>query len=442
MKRLSIMAVWVAFVCFGVVLFAREEGNESEPAPVYVIPLKEGVERYLGILVGRSIETAREAGATTLIFEIDTFGGRLDTALEIASKIGAASWARTVAYIPADDSGRGVSWSAGALIAFASSEIWMAPGTSMGAATPVVQSPGGLGAADEKILSAVRGQIAALAEKNSYPVSVAVAMVDPDVELLEVAMDGVTRLLTPEDIEELKRRQVSYTPGRKISGAGKLLTLTAGEMEKYGVSSGSVDTRDELVKRLGYELDDLFVITRSGADAIVTFLSSGVVTSLLVIIGLVGIYLEVNSPGFGISGVIALISFAIIFSMSNLTGNLGAVEVIMFIIGVILLLFEIFIIPGFGVAGISGLILIVMSLVFARQDFYLPDFEWQWGFLGRNVLNVFLSILISVVLIAVLMFILPKGGLLNRLVLGNPGDPGYGGSPVRRLRHGRKSGRR
>ena len=438
MKRLSIMAVWVVFVCFGVVLSAREEGDGSDSAPVYVIPLREGVERYLGIFVGRSIETARKAGATTLIFEIDTFGGRLDTALEIASKIGAASWARTVAYIPADDSGRGVSWSAGALIAFSSSEIWMAPGTSMGAATPVLQSSEGLDAADEKILSAVRGQVAALAEKNNYPVSVAVAMVDPDIELLEVEMDGVTRLLTPEDIEELERRQVSHTPGRKVSVTGKLLTLTAGEMGEYGVSAGSVDTRDELVARLGYELDDSVVITKSVADSIVTFLGSGAVTSLLVIIGLVGIYLEVNSPGFGVWGVGALISFVTIFAMSNLTGNLGAVEVIMFIIGVLLLLLEIFIIPGFGMAGISGLILVVISLVFTRQDFYLPDFEWQWGLLGRNVLNVFLSILLSVVLIGVLMFILPKGGLLNRLVLGNPGDPGYGGSSVRRGRHGRK----
>ncbi|MCK5735373.1 MAG: hypothetical protein KAH21_02800, partial [Spirochaetaceae bacterium] len=87
-----------------------EEASDDEviPAKVYVIPLREDVDRYLGVFLGRSLETAKKAGAELVIIEIDTFGGRVDTALEIASRIGSASWARTVAYIPADSGGRGV----------------------------------------------------------------------------------------------------------------------------------------------------------------------------------------------------------------------------------------------------------------------------------------------------------------------------------------------
>ena len=406
---------------------AAATSDEVIPAEVYVIPLREDVDRYLGVFLGRSLETAKKAEAELIIIEIDTFGGRVDTALEIASKIGAASWARTVAYVPADNGGRGVSWSAGALMAFSASEIWMTPGTSMGAAAPVYQTAEGMEAAGEKTVSAVRGQIAALAEKNGYPVAVALAMVDMDVVLKEVYVNGVVSLATAADIEEMERKGEEFELGKTVCDSGKLLTLTAGEMEKYGVSSGTVSTREELIASFGFTLEDTVVLEKSRADSLITFLTSGAVTSILILAGLVALYLEITSPGFGIPGTIALVCFAVVFGISGLIGNLGPAEILMFVTGVVLLLLEIFIIPGFGIAGIAGFLLILGSFVFSQQDFYWPEFDWQWTIAWRNIGIVGISIIGGIFSIGVIMAALPRAGLFDRLVLHGQGDPGYAG---------------
>ena len=431
----------IALSCFFTIGIAADETSavaaaEMTPAKVYVIPLREDVDRYLGVFLGRSLEAAKQAGAETVIFEIDTFGGRVDTALEIASKIGSASWARTVAYVPADSGGRGVSWSAGALMAFSASELWMAPGTSMGAAAPVYQTTEGMQAAEEKTVSAVRGQMAALAEKNGYPVGVALAMVDADVVLKEILDGDKISLATAVDIDAMERSGKVLQIGRTVSDKGKLLTLTSGEMERYGVTSGTVSTRDELVVNLGYTLDDIAVLEKSRSDSFITFLTSGAITSILLIAGLVALYLEITSPGFGVPGTIALICFAVVFGASGLMGNLGPVEILMFLIGVVLLLLEIFIIPGFGIAGIAGIVLILGSLVFSLQDFYWPEFDWQWTIARRNMGVVGIGVLGGVVLIGVIMAALPRASLFDRLVLHGPGDPGYAGD--RKHRKGRR----
>ncbi len=434
-RRLIPAIIVLLFFSVSLLLAAEEAVAEIIPAKVYVIPLREDVDRYLGVFLGRSLEIAEKAGAELIIIEIDTFGGRVDTALEIASRIGSVSWARTVAYVPADSGGRGVSWSAGALMAFSSSELWMAPGTSMGAAAPVYQTSEGMQVAEEKTVSAVRGQMAALAEKNGYPIGVALAMVDVDVVLKEIIIDGVESLATATDIDVKERKGVDFEIGRTVSDSGKLLTLTAGEMERYGVSSGTVSTRDELISSFGFTSEDTVVLEKSRADSIITFLTSGAMTSLLLIAGLVALYLEITSPGFGVPGTIALICFAVVFGASGLMGNLGPVEILMFLIGVVLLLLEIFVIPGFGIAGISGIVLILGSFVFSLQDFYWPEFDWQWTITRRNIGIVGIGLFGGIILIGVLMTALPRAGIFDRLVLHAPGDPGYAGFSRRRKRN-------
>lgn len=445
---LNIMGVFGRFIVISATMLTvlvpfKAASNSDEPADradVYVIPLREDVDRYLGIFLGRSLEHAEEAGAELVIIEIDTFGGRVDTALEIASRIGSVNWAKTAAYVPADSGGRGVSWSAGALMAFSASEIWMAPGTSMGAAAPVLQSTEGVQAAGEKTVSAVRGQMAALAEKNGYPVAAALAMVDSDVVLKEVTVNGKKELATAEDIELMERRgeSVEIVVGKTVSAEGKLLTLTAGEMERYGVSRGTAATRDELIRSFGYSLDDVVVMEKNRSDSIIGFLTSGAITSLLLGIALVTLYLEITSPGFGVTGTIALICLALVFGASGLMGNLGPTEILLLLAGIVLLLLEIFVIPGFGVAGIAGIVLILASLVFSMQDFYWPRFEWQWTITWRNAGVVGAGLLGGLILIGVVMATLPRAGLFDRLVLKDPGDPGYAGSARGRRRRRRQ----
>ncbi|RLW69234.1 MAG: hypothetical protein B6D68_02350, partial [spirochete symbiont of Stewartia floridana] len=380
------------------------------------------------MFLGRSLEEAEQAGAELIIIEIDTLGGRVDTALEITGKIGSAAWAKTVAYIPSDSSGRGVSWSAGALIAFSCSELWMAPGTSLGAAAPVYQTAEGTQVADEKVVSAVRGQMAALAEKNGYPINIALAMVDADIVLSEVEVGGEIVLSTEEEIEAMKNKGIAMELGKTVSKAGKLLTLTAGEMAKYGVSKGLVSTRENLITSYGYSMDDVRVRTKTRSDSIITLLTSRIVTSLLLIVGLVALYLEITSPGFGIPGTIALMCFIVVFGAGGLMGRLGSLELLMFFAGFALLLLEIFIIPGFGIAGILGFLLITASFVFSLQDFYWPEFDWQWAVARRNLGVVGIGVIGSIFTIGFIMATVPRASVFSRLILQDSKSPGYAGS--------------
>ena len=352
MKR--IILILLSIFLIGPFLYAQE--NQYDAA---LIPIEGEINPFQVVFLRRSIDKAREAGAEHLIFSINTFGGRVDSALQIATLIGSLDELDTVAYIPAEPESVGVSWSAGALISFASNSIYMAPGTSIGAAAPVFQSSEGMQPAGEKTVSAVRTQMAALAEKNGYPPGVALAMVDQDIELTAVRENEgykfITRTITDSD-ESVAEEEPESTV---LSPAGKLLTLTAGQMEEYGISNGTVRNIDELQTRL--EVDSLMRLQPSSADRVVNLLTSAAVASLLLTVGLLALYLEISSPGFGIPGTIAITAFALMFLSSGLLGTLSSIELLLFLAGIVLLIVEVFLIPGFGVAGISGLIFMTVG---------------------------------------------------------------------------------
>jgi membrane-bound serine protease (ClpP class) len=384
----------------------------------YVIPIHGDIEPSTAIFVRRQAEKAINAGASAIIFDIDTFGGRVDSALRISSYIGSIRDTRTVAYVRSGPDSMGVSWSAGALIAMSCSAIYMAPGTSIGAAAPVVQGADGqVQGAGEKSVSAVRSQLAALAEKNGYPPAIALAMVDADVELFEAEIDGNLLLMTVDELDAAeKARPNAVERGRLVSGKGKLLSLTAGEALRYGLSSGTADDLVDVLAGLALA-GPATELTPSLADTAVMFLSSSAIQSLLILIGLVAIFLEINSPGFGIPGTVALIVFLVLFGTSSLMGTVGSLEIILFILGIALLAVEIFLLPGFGVTGISGILLIGAALVFSMQDFVIPSLDWEWALLGRNVLTVTVGLLSAIAAIGVLALAGPRIKLFDAMTL-------------------------
>ncbi|MGM0432853.1 MAG: NfeD family protein [Spirochaetota bacterium] len=422
-KRAAFFLVAAAVLLLQVqALFSQETAAETKQ-PVYVVPISGTIDQGLTVFLRRSIEKAKADQAKLLVFDIDTFGGRVDSALEIASLIGSLADIDTVAYVGLNPEGTSVSWSAGALIAMSTNRTYMAPGTSMGAAAPVIQSAeGGSQMADEKTVSAVRTQMAALAEKNGYPRAIALAMVDMDVELVEATVDGELRAVTRDELEALKRNsEQEITEGSVISETGKLLSLTAQQMERYGVSSGTVGSLDGL---LSAELDpqspsDYRIVETapSQADRAVRVLTGGAVTSLLILIGIIGMFIEISSPGFGVPGAIGLAAFAALFAGNVLLGTVGSVELLLFVLGIALIIIEIFVIPGFGVAGISGLAMMAIGLVLSMQDFVIPSFSWQWDLLGKNVLIVLGNMIAGFVAFGVLAFLVPKYTPFRRLTL-------------------------
>jgi membrane-bound serine protease (ClpP class) len=414
--RVIFLTLVLVFLFLPLLLPAQEMSG-----PVYVIPIQGEIDRALTVFIRRGIEQAKSGEAGVILFDINTFGGRVDSALQITTTIGSAEPAQTIAYVTTAPESTGVSWSAGALISFSAGRIFMAPGTSLGAAAPVIMGAEGTQAASEKVVSALRAQMAAIAEKNGYPPSIARAMVDEDIELLEVFVDGELNVMTSEELKDAEREAEktgnTIERGKVISPAGKLLTLTAGEMERYGVSSGTYSRRDELLQSLGLGEAVVVELDPTPADRAVAYLTGSAFTSILIIIGLVALFLEITSPGFGVPGTIAILCFAVVFASYALLGTVGSIELILFVLGLVLLVLEIFIIPGFGVAGIAGITLIVASLVLSMQGFVLPDFQWQKELLRRNLLVVGISTVSSIIIFSILAYSLPQLKLFSRLTL-------------------------
>lgn len=380
-------------------LFSQEQ--------IFVIPIKGTIEPSLTVFIRNSIKEA-EKGEGPIVFEIDTFGGRVDSALQITTLIGSLDNRETIAFIPSNPEGLGVSWSAGALISFACNSIYMAEGTSIGAAAPVFMTPEGSQMADEKTVSAVRVQMQSLAEKNGYPESVALAMVDKDVELYEVTRDSSPKLVVKEDL-------ITDEESKLILKSGKLLTLTAKEMEYYSISKRTIRDFEELQGIL--DITETQYFEQNLSDRLVAFLTSSTILALLMTLGLITLYLEITSPGFGVLGTIGIISFAIVFIGAELLGTLDSLELLLFLGGLSLLVVEVFVIPGFGITGISGIILMGLSLILSQQDFIIPKWEWQWSIFNRN-LTVLLVVFISSILgITLLLSLFPRLKLFRHLVL-------------------------
>jgi membrane-bound serine protease (ClpP class) len=253
-------------------------------------------------------------------------------------------------------------------------------------------------------------------------------MVDMDVELQEVYLGGQLRVAAAEELPELERQARregrSLEKGRVISPKGKLLTLTAGEAERYGVSSGTVGSLGELTGLL--EAGEVRRLELNAADRVVSVLAGPAVTALLVLIGLVCLYLEITTPGFGVPGTIAIICFALIFAGSALLGALDSLELILFLLGAVLLIVEIFLIPGFGVVGISGVVLMVLALVLTQQPFAWPRSSWQWDVFLRNLRNVGLGFVGSLVAAFALFRLFPAVAPFRRLILGSSEQAGEG----------------
>jgi membrane-bound serine protease (ClpP class) len=385
---------------------------------VWIIPVKGDIEPSLTAFVRREIRKALGGGAQYVVFEIDTFGGRVDSALQISSAIMSIKNAQTVAWVQNGGESMGVSWSAGALIALSCADIYMANGTSMGAAAPVtIGADGTTETTGEKTVAAVRSQLAALAERNGHPVGIALAMVDFDVELWEVSVDGQIQALTLTELERLEREENSQIERLQvISPKGKLLSLTAGEALRYGLAVGMADDRDSLLSSIG-AAGTVTESAPSAADALISFLTSAPIQAILIILGLIMIFLEINTPGFGIPGTVAVVCFLLVFGSGILLGRVNSLELILFLMGIGLLAVEIFLLPGFGVMGISGIVLIGFSLVLSMQDFVIPQFDWEWALLGRNVVVVTIGIIAAVTGIAVIALLGPRIRLFDGLTL-------------------------
>ncbi len=314
------------------------EAIELDPGKefiVYKFDIKEQIAAPALRRTQRAFEDADSLQADFILIHMNTYGGQVDIADSIRTRI-MQSRIPTLVFIDNNAA------SAGALISIATDRIYMRPGSNIGAAT-VVDQTGEV--VPDKFQSYMRSMMRSTAEAKNRDPEIAQAMVDPS-----FAVEGV--------VEE-----------------GKVLTFTASEAMRWGFCEGIADNVEEVLEMAGMENYVIVEQKLTGMDRAINFLINPVVSGILIMLILGGIYFELQTPGIGFPILAAISAALLYFAPLYLEGLASNWEIIIFVIGLALLAVEIFALPGFGVAGILGLVFIISGLAFAMVGNRGPDFS-------------------------------------------------------------------
>jgi membrane-bound serine protease (ClpP class) len=317
------------FTCLSFTAFAQKKS-------VMVMEIKSEIDPRVTRYVDLALKHAEETKAEVVIIEMDTYGGILTDAKDIVDKI--MGFKKPIwVFINSDAA------SAGALISIACDSIYMSPGASIGAAT-VVDASGER--APDKYQSYMRSIMRSTAEENKRNPTIAEGMVDERVELDSIKKEG------------------------------QVITFSTSEAIRYGYCEGKVESIEDILKKnniADYELDRFSL---SGTDRVIAFFLNPFLSGLLILAIIGGIYFEMQAPGLGFAGLVALVALILYLVPYYLNGLAENWEIIAFFIGLILIGLEVFVIPGFGVAGIAGIAVTIMSLVLIMLNNDAFDFEF------------------------------------------------------------------
>ncbi|UCD38124.1 MAG: nodulation protein NfeD [Fidelibacterota bacterium] len=326
---------------------------------VYRVPIQGTIDLGLPPFVERVVKQADQERPDAIILDIDTFGGRIDGATRIKDAI-MGSQVPTVAFV----NRRAIS--AGALIALSCEKIYMSKGATIGAVTAVDMEGK---KASEKVISYMREEMSATAEARGRPTRIAEGMVDEEMEVPYAIIHGDTVQL--DEIEGSK--------------AGKLITLTTEKAMRLDFADGEYDTFEEVLTALNLREARVTTFSPSWSEHIVRFLTDPIVSSLLMSIGFLGLLFELRTPGFGVGGIIGTIALLLFFGTSFIAQLAEFTEVLIFLAGLTLLILEIVAIPGFGLAGIAGIGLMIWGMYKMLLGNYPTPAEMERAFIGLNI---------------------------------------------------------
>lgn len=384
-------------------------GRDQIPYKFTEIPLTENVNSYTWLIIQRGMKLANENNSDAILINMNTYGGEVVYADSIRSKL---LNSEKPVYVFINNNAA----SAGALISIACDKIFMKPGATIGAST-VVSGTGK--AAPDKYQSYMRAMMRSTAESHGK-------------DTIITGKDTIFKWKRNPSIAEAMVDQDIYIKG--ITDSGKVLTFTAEEALNKNFCDAIVKDIPQLINK---ELKiNNYVIEQykpSGAEKVKGKLMSSVFRSILIIIIIAGIYFELQSPGIGFPTIISILAAVLYFAPLLVEGVAQYWEIIVFVIGIILMLLEIFVIPGFGVAGISGILCIIIGLTFGLVD----NADFSFSAAGLNYIEgpfllVLGSIIIAVILSLWLTSKIGKGkGLFRNIALNadQKNSEGYIGVP-------------
>lgn len=308
--------IFIILILFFIIFIPNSKQAEAEG---YQLKLEGEINTALYSFIDQSLNEAEAQDADFMIIEINSLGGYVNPALKIRDRI-FNSPLKIITFV------NGRAWSAAALIALTGDELYIAPGASIGAAETRPN--------EEKFISALRKEFAATAERKGRNAELAEAMVDAD-----IAVDDI--------IEQ-----------------GKLLTLTAEEAVEYNIADSTAVDLEELKELSGISDVEIIEIEKTNLQIFTSILTNPYISGLILVVAFSGLIFEALTPGFGLGGSIGIAALLLFFGGHILTGSLGVGMLSLFLVGILLILLEVFIIPGFGIAGISGISAVLISLFF------------------------------------------------------------------------------
>ena len=423
LRKVKLKNVFLFIGC----LFMIGDLSAQDTALVYVIDIRNEIGSGLGTYISDGIETAEQAGADAIVFDVDTPGGRVDSAVNIIRSI-QDTRIPTIAFVNRQ------AISAGAMISIACNQIVMTSGGTIGDSAPVNIQGQEVG---EKAISYIQGTIRATAERENRNPDIAEAMVDKELVLVKLADGQIIKLLP----EEYAGREEDGEEMEILCAQGKLLTLSTQQALEYRFADAQAETLTELLAQ--YEIVEVdgtkLPLTEDGiaqreqdfgiseinrlktlagariteveatlADRIVFFLTNPLISSLLLSLGILGIFIEIRTPGFGIPGFLGLLCVGLFFGGHMLTKIGAEWAFLLFLLGLGLIALEVFVIPGFGVAGILGITLMIGSIFFVFDKAY----EFRTAVMWLSI-----SVILSAGLVILAAFYLPETQLFRRLAL-------------------------
>ena len=365
----------------------------------------------------RALERAKQLEPDVLIIEIDSPGGLLDESKDLAERLRDVKWARTVAWIPRQ------ALSGAALMALGCDDIVMKPTARIGDAGPIVFGEDGLFRhADAKTKSDLAPFVRDLAEAKGRSPGLVEAMIDHKLVVVEYKNrnTGQTAYMTQPEFDQLanpgdwqKVRDVFETR------QGRFLEVVGKRAAELGLAAAPVDDLDQLEQRYRI-IKPVKVMKYTWTDDLVWWLNTRFVTILLFVIGLIALYIELHFPGIGVAGAAAALCFALFFWSRYLGGTADLLEILLFVAGIGFICMEIFVLPGFGISGIGGLLLITVSIVLADQRHLIPADSYSLRTMGSTLFVMVASGGVFSFVAAVLRKYFPKMPLFGQLILAPP----------------------
>lgn len=405
----------------------------EEVAKAYLIPIEGAITESMAKSIRRKVVTLKGLGAELVVFRFNTPGGLISAARDISGLIkNELADVRTVAFVDSE------AISAGALLAVACDEIIMVPRGKIGDCAPIIAGPGGPstleGTEREKIETYLRTEFRDSSEANGYWPALAESMVSDTIEvwLIENVRTGERQFVKRSQWRGKVRLNglagddpdnptADWRLQRVAVPAGTLLTMTTEEALDFGFARTTAADLNEFGDLYNVS-GDIETLGDTWSEDLVDFLTSPAVTGILFLLMIFFGYIEMHTPGFGVGGTIALICLGLLFGSRYLTGLAQWWEIAAFALGVVLLLIEVFVIPGFGVAGITGILLCLVGLLAmlvgnAPDELPVPEPGIIMDTFLNGVFALTIGLMGAVVLCALVARYLPQLPVTSRLVL-------------------------